>query len=164
MNLAEFRKKYTTKEILDFSAKEKWELLDQDILNKLCEDKVKYVDMNWNVMIDYGDIRIKEIISLAPQWLNKMYMAARKNPYIVHYAGPEKPWHKPDIDFACNFWKYAKETPYYEIILFRMMNTVAGWKQRRKHKTLIGGGIQCIIDHGLVYTIKYLPKRLSRDE
>ena len=41
MNLEEFRKRYTTEEILRFAVSEKWELLDQDILNKLAEGQEK---------------------------------------------------------------------------------------------------------------------------
>lgn len=161
LNLDEFRKTYKTDEILKFAASEDWQLLDQDILNKLCEDRVKYVDMSWNVMVDYGKIRIKEIIHLAPQWLNKMYMESRKHPKIIHYAGPEKPWLYPEMDMGKTFWQYAKNTPYYEGILFRMSCASAA-REKPRNKGLIRGGIQCVIDHGIVYTIQYIPKRLGR--
>ena len=161
MNLEEFRKTYTVKEILDFAVSEKWQLLDQDILNVLCKNRVKYIDMRWNVMVDYADVRIKEIIKLAPQWQNKMYMEARKDPYIIHYAGPDKPWYRPSIDFGDDFWYYARKTSFYEEILNKMMMSVQFWKKRRKPKTIIGGGIQCVLDHGLMYTISYIPERLS---
>ena len=161
LNLDEFRKTYKTDEILKFAVSEDWQLLDQDILNKLCEDRVKYVDMSWNVMVDYGKIRIKEIIHLAPQWLNKMYMESRKHPKIIHYAGPEKPWLYPEMDMGKTFWQYAKNTPYYEGILFRMSCASAA-REKPRNKGLIRGGIQCVIDHGIVYTIQYIPKRLGR--
>lgn len=164
MNLKEFRETFTTQYILDFAAERNWELLDQDVLNMLCQDKVKYVDMKWNVMVDYENIRISHIIRLAPQWQYKMYMEARKEPYIVHYAGPDKPWYRADLDMADIFWKYARNTPYYEIILQRMMQTVASWDRPRQNSSLIRGGMQCIRDHGLLYTLKYIPKRLARDK
>ena len=71
LNLEEFRKRYTTKQILDFAVSEKWQLLDQDILNKLCEGAVKYIDMSWNVMVDFAGIRINQIIALAPRCTKK---------------------------------------------------------------------------------------------
>lgn len=164
INLAEFRKQYTTKEILKFSISNKWELLDQDILNKLCEGQVKYVDMSWNVMVDFGGIRQKNIIGLAPKWLYDMYITARKNQYIIHYAGPEKPWFYPEMDQGTVFWQYARKTPFYEVMLSRMCTN---WyqvfekdKKRRQPHSLINGGLQCIQDHGLLYTISYLPHRL----
>lgn len=120
INLFEFRKNYTTEEILKVATAYKWELLDQDILNILCENKVKYIDMSWNSMVDMQGRRIKDIISLAPHYLQDMYFEARKNPKIIHYAGPQKPWLYPEMDMADAFFIYARNTKFYETILYRM--------------------------------------------
>lgn len=125
MNLKEFRNTYSMEYILKFAVSQKWQLLDQDILNCLCKNRVKYIDMSWNVMVDYAGIRIKDIISLAPQWQYKMYMEARKHPKIIHYAGPEKPWTSPEEDMGEIFWEYAKKTSYYEAMLYRMAYSVS---------------------------------------
>jgi lipopolysaccharide biosynthesis glycosyltransferase len=45
------------------------------------------------------------------------YMLAGKNPYIIHYAGAIKPWKDTQIDLAEIWWKYAKQTPFYETLL-----------------------------------------------
>lgn len=160
LNLAEFRKAYTTKQILDFAVSEEWQLLDQDILNKLCEGQVKYIDMRWNVMVDYAGIRISKIIALAPRKLNQMYLDARNNPAIIHYAGPQKPWFEPEMDFGDVFWDYARGSVYYEGMLFRMCEHNAGLS--RSHKNILFGGLQCIADHGFLYTMAYVPKRLLK--
>lgn len=168
-NLKEFRKTYTTKEILDFANSEEWQLLDQDILNKLCEGRVKYVDMSWNVMVDYAGIRIKEIIARAPKWLNDLYMESRKHQKIIHYAGPEKPWLYPEMDQGYEFWKIAKKTPYYESMLFRMSTNcsrivteglASNIGNMHRNSSIIAGGLNCLSEHGLMYTLKYLPKRI----
>ncbi len=86
-NLAEFRKTYTTAEMLKFAASYEWELLDQDVLNYLAQGRVKFVDMAWNVMVDWRGIRLSQIIALAPKYLHDEHMEARKNPKIIHYAG-----------------------------------------------------------------------------
>lgn len=165
LNLKEFRKRYTTKQILDFAVSENWQLLDQDILNKLCEGAVKYIDMSWNVMVDFAGVRISQIIALAPRWLNEMYQEARKNPKIIHYAGPQKPWFEPEMDMGMQFWERARETSYYEIMLSRMSerhSRLEAANAGRKHKNIIAGGVQCVLDHGIIYTLSYLPERLSR--
>lgn len=163
-NLNEFRKTYSFEEILKFAAKEKWQLQDQDVLNKLCEDKVLYVDMSWNVMVDLYDIRIRNIISKAPHYLAEEYAVARKNPRIVHYAGPQKPWISPEMDFGWLFWFYARKTPFYEILIKRMDGLPVRRLQRNKNIkslfALIKGGFNCVLDNGIIYTIKYLAKRL----
>lgn len=163
-NLDEFRKTFDVEEMLKFASKEKWLLQDQDVLNKLCEGRVKYVDMSWNVLVDYGHFRMNQIIRLAPQWLYFQYMEARKQPKIIHYAGPEKPWNCPEMDFGTEFWEYAKRTPYNETMLFRMALKlqIDGIHGTRKHG-IVAGGIQCIKDHGLIYTIKYFPERMKRE-
>ena len=102
-----------------------WQLLDQDILNVLCAGRVKYVDMAWNVMTDYAGIRIDEIIAKAPYDIFMEYKEARKQPRIIHYAGPMKPWNNVESDMAEYFWYYARQTEYYEVLLYRMNKYVA---------------------------------------
>ena len=165
LNLEEFRKRYTTKQILDFAVSEKWQLLDQDILNKLCEGAVKYIDMSWNVMVDFAGIRINQIIALAPRWLNEMYQEARKNPKIIHYAGPQKPWFEPEMDFGMQFWECARGTAYYEVMLGRMneqSNKPGRMNKRKENNNIFHRGLQCVEDHGILYTIGYLPKYLCK--
>ena len=120
-NLKQFRKDFDVSETLKYAASYEWKLLDQDVLNYLAQDKVKLIDMSWNVMTDWAGVRVKDIISRAPKELNDAYMEARKAPKIIHYAGGDKPWQKPDMDLSEYFWKYAKDSGYYEIILARMI-------------------------------------------
>ena len=117
-NLAEFRK-IDTASLLSLAQQRKWLLQDQDILNKVCEGRVRFVDTAWNVLCDYGNVRINDIISRAPHYLSQDYHRARKNPKIIHFAGSQKPWVFPEMDFAYMFWEYARKTPLYEIIKYR---------------------------------------------
>ena len=48
-----------------------------------------------------------------------------KNPYIIHYAGFCKPWDEPIEEFGEVFWDYARRTPYYELLIYRMSKHVA---------------------------------------
>lgn len=127
-NLKEIRKIYTSEDMLKFAASNQWELLDQDVLNYLAQGRYKSIDMAWNVMYNWNNIRISQIISRAPKYLHDEYMTARKNPKIIHYAGPDKPWFYPFVDFAEEFWHYARMSPYYEVIMRRMAET-AGREQ-----------------------------------
>ncbi len=125
-NLAEFRKKYTVPEMIEFAGSYQWELLDQDVLNYLAQGRVKYIDMAWNVMFDWRYMRIREIIGRAPKRLYDAYIKAHAQPKIIHYAGPDKPWNDPSCDYADIFWQYARESGYYEIILQRMLDKSNG--------------------------------------
>lgn len=95
-----------------------WELLDQDIANVLYERKVFTLSMNWNVLTDCKHYRIANYIMKAPDYLQNQYFQARECPYIIHYAGSEKPWDNPEMDYGGVFWKYARTSSVYEIILF----------------------------------------------
>lgn len=119
-NLEEFRKKYTIKEMLEFASSYPWQLLDQDVLNYLAQGNYKAIDMKWNVMTDWNRIRIANIISRAPKYLQDEYKAAHEAPSIIHYAGPDKPWHQPYSDYAEVFWHYARKTSYYEVLIQRL--------------------------------------------
>ena len=69
---------------------------DQDYLNVICKDRVLYVDEGWDKMAIDGSY---------------------ENPMIVHYNNFAKPWQQDGINYGDCFWKYAKDTPYYEDIL-----------------------------------------------
>ena len=160
MNLEEFRKVYTVEEKLKYAASQKFQLLDQDILNKLCEGSVRYLDMAWNMMVDYAGIRKNQIVVKAPAWLNEMYLEARKKPKIIHYAGSEKPWYHPEMDFGETFWNYARKTPYYEELVRDMaLYSIREAEEKCKWSRKIVGGIRCVKEHGVRYTVKYILKK-----
>lgn len=119
LNIANMRKAYTLEEWLKFCL-EDYKYSDQDVLNIYCQGKVKYLDMNWNVLHDCSKYRVNYVIKLAPNYIYQEYMTAREKPFIIHFAGFLKPWMNPDEDFGERFWYYAKMTPYYELLLFRM--------------------------------------------
>ena len=68
---------------------------------------------------------ISEAIADAPKSVRDSYFKSRKAPYIVHYAGDVKPWYYPQVEFADEFWDIARQTPFYEIILFNMVRNEA---------------------------------------
>lgn len=66
---------------------------DQDYLNVICKDKVKFIPYCWNTMpID---------------------SESKKEPFIIHYNLTLKPWHYADVPYAKYFWSYAKQSDYY---------------------------------------------------
>ena len=44
-------------------------------------------------------------------------MQARRHEKIIHFAGFEKPWNTVGCDRAEEYWRYARETPFYERLL-----------------------------------------------
>ena len=79
-----------------------------------------YLPWEWNVVHDCGG-RVGNLFTQAPNDIYDAYMKSRSNPQIIHYAGFQKPWTDPDCDFASIYWRYARETPFYERLLKRVV-------------------------------------------
>ncbi|PJM74070.1 glycosyltransferase [Bifidobacterium primatium] len=123
LNTKAMREHYTIQQWLEYASNPEFIYNDQDVLNAHCEGKVTYLDWEWNVVHDCAG-RVANVFSFAPNYAYDAYIASRANPRIIHYAGFEKPWKKPDCDFADVYWDYARETPFYE----RLLKQIAGEK------------------------------------
>ncbi len=101
INLEEFRRNKIEKKFIKLITEYDFDLLDPDqaYLNYLCQDKILVLPNGWN----------KEPMPLP--------LEGNKN--IVHYALYKKPWQYDDVLDGEYFWKYARLSPFYEIILQR---------------------------------------------
>lgn len=91
-------------------------LVDQDVLNCVLEGKVKFIDFKWNYV---WHIDILNKVSFLPVAAMKEYIRAGKNPCIIHYAHSFKPWSNPSLPKAEIWWSYARNTYFYEEILYK---------------------------------------------
>ena len=87
--------------------------------------------------------RVANVFSCAPNDAYDSYMVSRNNPKIIHYAGYEKPWVNPNCDFASLYWRYARETPFYECLLKNVAQAsapqfFADRNSKKQHKRAIG--------------------------
>ena len=100
MNLDELRKFNFQEKFIYLLEKVKFSVAqDQDYLNRLCKGRVTLVSHDWDVMPYVNDETKEEDIKL------------------IHYNFAYKPWHFEDVTYNEYFWKYAKETEFYEEIL-----------------------------------------------
>ena len=104
------------------SQERNWNYMDQDILNHVYQKKIVYLNQTWNCVMDWREPNASrmEILKEAPFSLYNEYLEARKSPKIVHYAGYQKPWNKSSCDFSEYFWKYARQTVFYEELIVRL--------------------------------------------
>lgn len=116
LNTKEMRSTYTLQQWLTFSGEE-YKYSDQDVLNRYCQGRVRYIDMAWNTLIDCNNYRVPVIIKAAIGDISRDYHIARQHPYIIHYAGFQKPWNCHGVDFECEFWQNARQSPFYEQLL-----------------------------------------------
>lgn len=95
---------------------------DQDILNKIFENKIKFIHSKWNYL--YGEMAWnKNFVNLISGEYKKEFIEGMNYPSIIHFTSPKKPWNCPSADYAEIFWKYARKSPFYEEIIYSNMKS-----------------------------------------
>jgi lipopolysaccharide biosynthesis glycosyltransferase len=100
----EFQKLY------DINEKErKFSMLDQDVLNIACYEKILYIPLKFN-MLEY--LLHGDHIDFARKYFHADVLnEAINNPIIVHFAGFNmKPWNNLTGDFSKMWWFYAEKS------------------------------------------------------
>lgn len=120
LNIKAIRESFAEGELMDFAVQQNFLYQEQDALSVKLSGKIQCLDPRWNVVVDNGGYRVNEIIKHAPKRYFEEYMQSRKNPYIIHYSGNEKPWINVWTDFSVDFWMVARKSLFYEVILQRM--------------------------------------------
>lgn len=69
-------------------------MLDQDLMNKICENRIYFLDSKWNYRWHQGVDHLYDV----------------EIPYIVHYLTSIKPWNQTPLLFSKYFYYYASLT------------------------------------------------------
>ncbi|WRS27300.1 DUF4422 domain-containing protein [Oscillospiraceae bacterium MB08-C2-2] len=120
INLEAFRAKFTLKSLLQQISQNNFRIVEQDLLNKICEGKIVNLDYRWNFMACISD-ETKPQLSLVSENEKKLYDLASESPSILHYITQCKPWKYPELQYADEWWTIARRSAFYEICLYRMM-------------------------------------------
>lgn len=106
INLEAWRKSNLTSKLIRFikGNPEKLKFHDQDALNALLYNTVKYLPYRWNVQTPIFQQQIIEDSDL---------QQAIKSPAIIHYTTASKPWHITNTHYYKEeYYKYLKLTPF----------------------------------------------------
>ncbi len=95
----------------------KWK--DQDVLNILCRDHVKYLPIRWNIM------RFFALQNIEDSSERELIQSEFDQPRIVHFAGDRKPWSIKYNDGGCGnwhtwreaWWQTAQASPFFRSLL-----------------------------------------------
>ena len=94
---------------------------DQDVFNYIFKNNVYYLDnsynTSWNCVHFWTNCREN-----LPKEIYAKYHLSLMNPKIIHYAGAYKPWKQPWLYYSEYFWKYARQTVFYEEIIYKNIN------------------------------------------
>ena len=116
-NIKKMKEYDIEQKLLTTASEHKYFYVDQDVLNKVCYGHVLILDSGWNVTSLEG--RKKQTLQLAPARHYKKWLQDRDSAKIIHYASYVKPWSSPNSDLAAYWWKYARQSPFYEEIIYR---------------------------------------------
>ena len=92
--------------------------VDQDIMNSVCQGYVKFVEPEWNYCF-FLELNDNYILNNLDYRIYDIMSKVKQNPKIIHYCGGPKPWNNPELPKAEIWWKYAKQTSFYEELLFK---------------------------------------------
>ena len=106
---------------------------DQDIINILFHDNKLMLPFRYNLLEYY--LYVEEWLYLDRKYYPEMIDAC-KNPVIIHFCMPQKPWHYECINpFKDLYYKYRKITPWPKVELTHKIQKLS---RKQKVKMLLG--------------------------
>lgn len=117
MNNDYFRTHGCTQELLELVNQNKYHFSDQCALNTYFRGHILELPTEWNYFAEGQNWDRDRVLDYVPLLQLNQAKAARKNPKIIHYAGPCKPWLNSRVEFADIYMQYAKDTPFFSNIL-----------------------------------------------
>lgn len=93
---------------------------DQDTLNFLYEDKIKFLPPEWNG-VPITNKRYQSSFDMLSEEEKQSYLKSLDNSFLIHWVGLPKPWVCPDVPYGSEWWETALRTPFVGHIISRMM-------------------------------------------
>lgn len=116
LNLEKMREDDCSRKLLDWRMDNGEFYMDQDALNVILGDKVKYLNCWFNFLVFYPDKHNSEKLSnFYNTYVSPDKVADYKRAIILHYAGPKKPWVYKMLYLTEQFCYYYKQSPYKNI-------------------------------------------------
>lgn len=136
LNLKQLREINSENLCINSMMKKVFNYADQCCYNYLFNTHIKYLDMSWNYQIYDQDRYDDNIKGKLPLKYLQMYNVSRKEPKIIHYSGPRKPWFYPNEEFGDIWWNYARKSPFYEQILINFIKFNLSQKKQSKNSKI----------------------------
>lgn len=106
---------------------------DQDIINAIYHGQILMLPFRYNLLEYY--LYVEEWLYLDRKYYPEIIDAC-KNPAIIHFCMPQKPWHYECINpFKELYYKYRKMTPWPEVVLTHKTPKLS---RKQKIKGLLG--------------------------
>lgn len=122
MDMDRFQKEGCPEQCRQLMSRQIFDVVDQDVLRIVGYGKTYYLPYRWNVMWHH----LQSDINGLKEHNRDAYLEAVRHPEIVHYTSGIKPWNRPKGPMAEYFWRYARQSDFYEEILYQNLNGGAG--------------------------------------
>ncbi|MCR4663552.1 MAG: glycosyltransferase family 8 protein [Endomicrobiaceae bacterium] len=86
--------------------KENFLLGDQDAINLVCRDKIKFIPFSYNLQTNAFDIK-----NFLPNSIKSCLKQSLKEPHIIHYSTHQKPWNR-HTHLKSYYLKYEIDNPF----------------------------------------------------
>lgn len=130
-----WKKLHASEALIESVSKNNFQFVDQDALNKYFVHSIKFIDQKWNYeTVQKGFIPTYAVTDKDILLIHKKAKACCK---IIHYSGKYKPWFYPDEEMAEIWWQYARQTPFYEEIISRMIDFKISQKIGKTDKNVL---------------------------
>ena len=144
INLKKWRDENIQEKLYKFTIENKDRLVypDQDVLNTVLQEGIKYIDKKWNAQV--GEYKV---------CYDTGFNELGKEAYIIHHIGQDKPWLlKSKSPFKGVYFKYLENTPFrnYKIktYIIQFLEEILSIKKTSAHIILSVLGIKLSIRIG----------------
>ena len=156
-NLSLMRKDSMANKLFNLAANNSFVFHDQDVMNIAFNGRKMVLDEIWNFTT-----HTSPSMYTMEQQENMLRMIHSHSYGIIHYPGAIKPWNSAQGYLNYEWRMVACTNPFFVGVnfpSFYSQTSITNDRNNRK-KSLLAGGIQCIHDHGLRYTLHYFPGRI----
>lgn len=129
-------------------------------INVLYQNNIKYLPQKY-VYYYTENQEEKRVINQTPLTLNNAYAEAADEPVVMVYNS-DTMWNQEGSVFCNDYWEVVRKLPYYQLFISRLwMREGECGNVGREPWVLkkVKGGIMCIEDHGLPYTLSYAVRK-----
>lgn len=130
---------------------------DQDVINRACYNHILHIPYKYNCMIakyEKNPEQPEKIFSM-----NEI-LEANNCPVITHYAAEVKPWADLSCPLSDRWWKYARMSPYFDIMIQRYGDKLI---DNGKKIRLNGQNTQCAKNQKIIFVGEYPKNKTIKD-
>ena len=115
-NIPPMKKNNISLKMIEEASKGIYRFSGQDPMNVACRGKIHFLPLTWNFT---NFIRTSWSLRHIPSKYRNIFQETSKDPAIIHYASHQKPWNTHSSYLSEVWWDYARETYFYEEIMYK---------------------------------------------